>query len=207
MGYTKTQIANEALLMIGEEPIGNIDDATGNPSRWIRQTWDLTAEEVQKTFPWKELKVETSLSRHPDTTSQNQFRYEMPGDLLRLEYVDPDFRPWNVFGNFIVVGLRSDRASGSTNTETLYIEYTKRTTDPSSWSSDLAECMKYVLAAKIAPNVIRDGNERRREIMEEYRALILPDARRRQSADKRSISYRPEQGSWIPERGPRFFIP
>lgn len=199
--YTKTDIANEALLMLGEDAVGNVETATTDPARAINATWDFTAREVINEFPWRELVHETELAVHPDDTLNEEKRYQLPGDCLRLLHVgDPDEVPveYRTEAGFLIL-------PAGTTTEELFIRYLIDETEPGEWSQDLAACMAYKLAAKIATRLTGDARSKAADIEARYLGKILPDAKFRQSFDTHSENYRPESTTFISVRGARFY--
>lgn len=199
--YTKTDIADEALLMLGEDAVGNVETSTTDPARAINATWNFTAREVINEFPWRELVQEVLLAVHPDDTLNDEKRYQLPGDCLRLLDVgDPDE---------IAVEYRTEAGflilPAGTTTEELFVRYLIDKTEPADWSQDLATCMAYKLAAKIATRLTGDARAKAADIEARYLGKILPEAKFRQSFDTHSENYRPETSTFNAIRGPRFY--
>jgi hypothetical protein len=199
--YTKTEIANEALLLLGEDAVANVETSTTDPARAINATWDFTAREVINEFPWRDLVHEAELAVHPDDTLNEEKRYQLPGDCLRLLHVgDPDELAvqYRTEEGFIIL-------PAGTTIESLFVRYLIDKTDPGEWPHDLATCMAYKLAAKIATRLTGDSRGKAADILARYNRDILPDAQFRQSIDTHTESYRPETSSLRASRGPRFY--
>lgn len=80
-----TDLANEALALLGEMPISNIADVDSKPARTCRQFAAGVIDEVLRLGRWNCATRRATLSQLvPAPVSGRSYRYSLPEDYLRL---------------------------------------------------------------------------------------------------------------------------
>lgn len=133
-----TDIANLALIELGEEPITNIEAGT-SPARIINAVIYQTIREVQKLIDWPELRVIKSLNRRSEMRDETYYYYNLPSNFLDLVEAEDD-KYYFLESGYI-----------ASNSESLEILYKKYSSNPAEWSADMTELIYLSLAAKLAP--------------------------------------------------------
>jgi len=139
MAETLTDIANAAILSLGEEPIENIDDDTTDSARVLRLRIYDVVKTVQSSFEWPEL------YRFADLVDSGTLaldgvtkRWNKPPNLLQIRGVLPQTAngpayshgvPWRIEGQYIVTAEAAP-----------VIEYTEYNSDNvAGWSPELVK--------------------------------------------------------------------
>jgi hypothetical protein len=82
---TNTDLANHALSMLGEMPIGSIDDVTSKPARLCKQFADSAIAEVLCLGRWNRATQRATLAQVlPAPVTGFTFYYQLPSDCLRV---------------------------------------------------------------------------------------------------------------------------
>jgi hypothetical protein len=187
MAWTKTDIANQALLRLGEKIVGDIDDEA-EPAPTMKRLLDSVAREVQSAFPWQELVRRVSVDKNPtDDPTTGLNRFSLPGDTLRVMAVNPVCGWWVEFateGDFIISGEASPAV----------VEYLRYEDEPGSWSQHLARAVYTQLAATAALAITQNSGISERMTADARQAL--DEGRRMQSVDNKAHSYLPRDFGW-----------
>ena len=133
-----TDIANLALIEIGEDIITNIDAST-TPSTIVKAVIYQTIREVQKLIDWPELRVIKSLNRRAVMRDETYYYYNLPSNFL--DFIEADECKYY----FLEAGFVAS------NSDALEITYKKYTDNPAEWSADMTELIYRKLAEKISP--------------------------------------------------------
>ena len=154
------EIANQARLRVGDEPIISLGDANER-GRAVNASWPFVRREVLRAHPWNIAVVRTKLAALADAPSWGfATAYEIPADSLQVLEVDT-VQDWRVEGREI----RTD-ATGE-----LSIRYTKDETDSEVYDGILTECMVIRLAAEIAER-LTNSRSKRELLLAEYEDKI-----------------------------------
>lgn len=90
---TKTDLANYALAHVGLQTITDIDDEENPTAVTCKQFIDQVIDEGLRSHRWNCSIMESGLSAlSPDPSDEWSYRYQMPGDSLRL--LDVNDRPY-----------------------------------------------------------------------------------------------------------------
>jgi len=97
---TNIDIASNALLLIGDEPISSFTEEEGAGAKVAANIYPETYKQVLAEHPWSFALKEQVLSRlsaTPDTRTGYSYAYQVPVDLIRL---------WAVFewSNYVIIG-------------------------------------------------------------------------------------------------------
>lgn len=135
-------LANQALVHVGDAPITALDDASLRARVVNLSFWDV-ADDLMAEHPWNFNKFRSEvLATDFDTPNfEYAYRYALPTDpwALRVLRPDDDDRLWKVEGRFLL----SDSAPMS-------ILYLGRVTDIGAWPPPFKTAFVYHLARRIA---------------------------------------------------------
>ena len=146
------EIANQALLRVGDEPIISLGDANER-GRAFNASWPFVRREVLRAHPWNIAVVRIKLAALADAPSWGfATAYEIPADSLQVLEVDT-VQDWRVEGREI----RTD-ATGE-----LSIRYTKDETN--------SEIYDGILTAEIAER-LTNSRSKRELLLAEYEDKI-----------------------------------
>jgi len=191
MSVSRTDICNQALARIGQEPISDYleDSKTG---RVCRSFYESILDEVLRMHPWKCALAQAELAQLADTPSFDwDYAYQLPASpwclrVLQLEVPDYEF---TVHGRKLLC-----------NYETAKILYVKRVTE----TAELDPWLVRVLVARLAAELsepIAQSETLRQNIMAELEKYILPLARNLNAQEQNLPDYRFNvKSSWIESR-------
>lgn len=202
MAETRTDLANLALISIGEEIIENIDDDETDSARVIRLKINDTIKTAQSSYEWPELYAFMPLVDSGTLALDGMTkRWNLPTDLLQVRGIVPGSTngpaysygvAWRIEDRFLVTAEAAPIA-----------EYTKLdVSDIASWSPELVERVWTALAAEIAPLLTKsdafanNANQRAQ--------LAAANMQGRASKKKQSTLRRGRGQSWFTERRQRY---
>ncbi len=188
MTYTDTDICNQALALIGERPITSIDDKDDETALSCKALLPVAVKEVQNTFPWASATTTSKLNMNYGTDDNPNFN--MPNNCLRLLSVS------NGYGEIDYEVINNKIYAPATEVTVKFIYHNQ---NASQWSTELAQCIYYTLAIKLAPIAGSDAVSMATNLINLYESRILPNARRLQSMaqnNKRDNTYI-KNGSWV----------
>lgn len=149
------EIANGALLRVGDEPITAITDATTN-AKACNAAWPFVRREVLRSHPWNSAVTRTKLAALVSAPSWDfTTAYELPADCLSLIDVNTT-ADWRVEGREIVTDATGE----------LGILYIKDETDTEKYDGLLTEVMVIRLAAEIVERLAPNRGNRELLLME-----------------------------------------
>lgn len=167
-----TDIANEALALLGEPQIASIDGPDEN-AKVLRAVLPSVVQEVQSEFPWRELRTRITLSSLPDAAPDGWNRYPLPTDFL-LSFTRNETFEYRVFGGSI------ESPAGPP----LSFEYIREENDHRKWSPELRACVTNLLASRVAMTITQSP-ELEQRFFNYYRQHHLPKAKHKQSKSNR----------------------
>lgn len=99
MSYTKTQIANRALDLLGQSSVlTDLDTDTSAAGKALRRHYDETRRAVLEAYPWNFATKRASLSAHSTSPSwpSGGYYYALPSDCLKVRGIEDELRdePW-----------------------------------------------------------------------------------------------------------------
>ena len=147
MGASLTDVANDALGLIGEDPIAGLDDGTTKANRCNVFLLPLV-DDVLRRHDWNcaHFLATLALTTAPAFGYTNAF--QLPGDpycLRVLTLNQSEQITWKVRGRTL-----------HTDDSVAEIEFTGRVSDPTLWDSTLYQAMIYCLASKLAGAILHD---------------------------------------------------
>lgn len=184
MTATRTEIANEALHLIGESPIDNID-SDSYPEYRVRSVWQSATRQVQLAHRWPEFVRTYTLSPNLENgeTIDGFLSFTCPVRIIHVHDVGADdwYRRGEVFYAKI---LDAD----------LVVVVSAYNDDPSIWSEPFVSAFIVKLAALLSMPLKQDPQLA--QMMEErYEVSVLPDAKVKSFNADRSKGRRPVQPS------------
>ena len=163
MATSPTDIANQALGMVGNQPITSIDDASVAANLCAR-FFPRLRDELLRNHPWKFAMRRASLPASDVAPVWSTMKaFPLPADCLRLlalDLYDPDIR-WQVEGGNVVAELDGP----------LDVLYTARVEDVAAWDATFTSAMCARLAMELAMPLAQSGTLRQ-QMESEYRRTL-----------------------------------
>lgn len=137
------EICNNALILIGQEPVITLDD-TSKQARLCKRLYTSTLEALLRQYPWTFAIKRVILSRDVETPAFGKaYQFTLPSDCLRIvnifvsdndhDYISDD--EYTVEGNKIL-----------TDYETIYLRYVGKIDSAGLFDSQFCQCLAYKLA-------------------------------------------------------------
>ena len=177
---SKTDIANEALLRIGEPRIVSIEDTTDLNAVFLSTVWENTVKSVASEIPWKCFTSRASLTASGTAPAFGWTKaYPLPVDCLRVLYVNgystpaPDY--YSVEGSNVL-----------TDDTTATLVYTAYGTDTTKYHPLFIEALAIYLASKLAI-VRRQDTDLAAKLTEQYTTLMQSRAAAPEIVETKSL--------------------
>lgn len=141
------QIASNALLLIGDEPIVSFDDP-GAGARAVKAFYPQTKQAVLAWHPWSFALKDQELSQtsqEPDELTRLEYAYKLPTDLIRIWEVMP-YTYYELVDGFLL-----------SNEDRLLMRYVYDV-DDTDLPPHVVKALEYKLAAECAMSVTEDEN-------------------------------------------------
>lgn len=150
MALSKTQIANKALIKIGEGRVSNIETDDSVAAETINELWDSTRDSLQAQYPWNFCVDRASIT--VDATAPEYGytkRYLLPTNFLSLLsiYNNPDYR---IEGGYIVTNEGSP----------LKIKFIKRITETGKFDPLFSEALACELAVMAVERLTQSNTKK-----------------------------------------------
>jgi len=150
---TLTEIANSALVQIGNAPIESIDDDNDGNAAICRVMLRQTIAEIEShpAVCWDELLTIRDLELRRDGGAGQRgsgFEYNLPLDVLSVEDVyDKHGRQldYRIYGRYLYTKVEAEK-----------VRYIRFSEEPAEWSVELRGCVIDLLAAKLVGGIIKD---------------------------------------------------
>lgn len=160
MAQTATEIANLALLKIGQPPIDSIDEST-HTAETCKLLYAQARDTVLAAALWFCAKRRTTLALLVETPAFDYANaFQLPSDFLRL---------WNI--NDRDIGYDIDGDQLLIDDATAELVYVRRLTDVGKMHPWLVEAIRLKLSAELAQALTGDRN-RRVELMRELQEVF-----------------------------------
>ena len=146
MTTTKVNICNEALNMIGAEPIQSFEQNTKNAMR-CASIYDSSRKALIRMHPWSFAKKRVKLS--PVTTTPTfgySHSFPLPSDFIRV--IDTGAIEYEIEGRYILA-----------NSNQINLVYVSDQDNEQLWDSLFAECMALYLVHKLAKAITGSNAE------------------------------------------------
>lgn len=179
-------ICNRALDKLGYGSIISLDDGT-KAANLCSRAWPLTCDQVLRDHPWN-FAVKRVVTSPTVSTPVWGFSYQhpLPSDLLRiLDIRDLSTGEYQIEGNFILA-----------DSDTLYVRYIQRITDPNQYDALFLEVATVRLAFEMC-ETLTQSNQKKDALWGEYNDA-LTRAKRVDAQENPPIVF--EEDDWIAVR-------
>lgn len=174
MVNTVVDICNMALIRLGASRITSLEDDS-KQALLCKEYYQQTSDEVVEDFEWPEAITRADLAQLAETPEYGyDYVYQLPTNPLCLRVLDADDPD---------VDYRIEGRKLYTDAEDIEIRYLARITDPTKYSSQLAEAIALRLASKLAFSLPNQGTMYQ-ALMAEY-VVVLRHARGRAALHSR----------------------
>ena len=150
---TKVEIANMALIRLGQDPIISLDDDVKG-ARTIKAVWDMVRDSVLREHLWN-FAIKRATLAQLDEEAENWTVFGLPADCLRVVSVDGADN-WRVENGRLL-------ADG----DSVKIKYIARVDDPSLYDPTFAEAFALRLAIVVAYSLVGSA-EVVKQLWDEY---------------------------------------
>lgn len=158
---SKTEIANRALIKVGERRVSNVETTDTEAARTINELYDTVRDAVLSSYPWNFSIKRANLA--PDATSpvwEWNYAYTVPSDFLSLVCIKDN--PEYDFENNKIL---TDEGT------TLYIKYISKVTNTGLYSPVFVEAFSALLAAESIEKITQ-SNTKKAALQAEYERII-----------------------------------
>lgn len=142
---TLTDIANMALVDLGQDEINSIDDSS-KTARIIKRRLDTIIEDVESLRDWACLLRRETFTKRGEETTTGECVFNAPRGLLRVAESASDERLWRREGSLFIAPL-----------EELKLLCVMKETNPSYWSPFLRRAIIAKLRAAIAMPITQNA--------------------------------------------------
>ena len=175
MAYSKIQIASNALILLGDEPISAFD-GNGSGAVAAENLYDTSYSAILTSFRWNFATKKKQLSRLTESP-QNEYKYQfqLPSDLLLMITTYPA-STYRILGNKLY-----------SNSQKVEIDYIYKI-DEANFPHYFVKAFEYYLAMQLAIPVTEDLNKA--QLMEQ---MYNKEVRKARYADGQSAPNAPIQ--------------
>lgn len=167
----KISIYNQALGRIGISLALTGENDSGVELTTCNRFYDSVLSEVLSAYPWRCVRSVKKLARVIDSDNPRadwQYCFVLPANYLS---VIPDLMRANGFHDWEIAG---DKIFANTSEITLY--YTSTPDNPGVIAPHVVNCIVLKLAVKIAPLILKGGDDVLKSVLQEYESIELPRA-------------------------------
>jgi len=166
MAITETNIANQALLALGELVITNIDTDTTKRATTMKELFEIKRNYLLRKYQWKFATAREELIYDgDDPVYEWDYQFQLPNDYIQLIEIYPSYTKYKIESNYILVN--SD--------DPLYIKYVREVTDPDEMDATFIEAFAALLAREAA--IVLTDSLRKQSKMDELFEDKIADAR------------------------------
>ena len=177
MAQSRTEIANYALIKIGEKTISDIDDDTIKTARICKRYFDQVVREVGRTTEWNCLKTRVILAPLTSTPDfEWDYKHQLPSNCIRVIEILNEYK--------IPVSYEINGDKILSDTETIQLTYLNEEKDTTIFDPLFVDCVVTLLAAYIS-RAIKGSDDTGRILMQEYEQVVLPRARTTDRRERR----------------------
>lgn len=149
---TKIDLYNEALLMIGSNPIDGTNGLNTTRGQACEVLFPSVVREVQSLIPWAEL-IKTALLAPTGNKDVRGTEYNKPPKCLRVLSVNNGRRGDRFEEEDGFIYFHADEL-----TPNLPCRYVRESLIPDEWSMEMRSAIRKLLAARIIPAITKDIN-------------------------------------------------
>ena len=147
--FTKTSIACDALLALGQEPISNLDDTSDPNAIRIKSIFDYNVHRLQaRDWLFNRARVQLAQLVTGPAFGTWKYRYTIPAGSINIRglcdlYSDEILYPYQREGQYIF-----------SNVEDAYLLYNELLSDVSLWPGWFCNLLSAVIGYRMAPKLI-----------------------------------------------------
>ena len=149
---SREDICNDALGLLGMDPIADIDDTDDANAVKCKQFFDLTRDSLLRRHAWAFAVTRVELAQLEDGPAFGYtYAYQLPSDCLRLLAAAEEGEDLDS-ATLATAGLQYAVEAGSvlTDSETCYAKYLARVEETGLFDSLFCEALSNALAVKLA---------------------------------------------------------
>lgn len=171
MAFTKTQIANRALVKLGARPITNLEDDNTDESITVLNLYDIALESLLSETLWTFATKRVLLAELTDTIAFSRvgetlsYVYQRPNDAIRIFEASDVAATWFEEGDTVV----SDTAG-------LGVRYTYRNENTAVYTPHFVEALSDKLASELAYPLL-NSRSKTDDLVMLYEKTSLPKAK------------------------------
>lgn len=169
---TKITIANNALALLGDDPISDFSEGTTR-SALVRDMYENVRDSVLRMLFWNCAIKRINMS--PETSSPAfgfTYQYQLPADWVRTKSISAmrDVFDYRIEGRKILTDL-----------ESIQLTYVYRNDDPSTYDAGLIDVLTFSLAAALAYPITKSTTQA--QYMEQKAGAALRSAKSSDAQD------------------------
>jgi len=174
MADSKTQLANLALLRIGETAITDINDTTNDAARQCKRLLKTVIKEVGRTHKWNCLKTRSQLAANTTAPAFGwDYSYTLPVLCLQLVTLNG----YSIDEAYIQSKFEIEGRDILTDAKECKITYIAYTDDVTKFDSHFDRCVVALLSSYLA-SIIAGEDSLAVTLRREYEEVVLPRAMR-----------------------------
>jgi len=191
MPLSQTDIANQALVRIGERVIMDINDSTAVTARKCKVVFEQSVREIGASHAWNGLKDRATLALLATAPAFGwDCQYQLPTNYLRLVKLNGVDVNNDEPGDFCEI----EGTKLLTDETTAQIQYVKYSADTALYAPLFIKALVTLLASKLALT-IRQDEAMASNLLGTYEQVDLPKARMKDSSEGKRRRYNPASES------------
>lgn len=171
MGYSKTYIANQALLKLGELPTSNTALDSRKAADTIDTLWDMQRDVTLQSALWCFATKRARIAVNGETPlSEWSYQYTLPNDYIRIHTISSNGN----FSDTLSYGkqyVREGRQILTNYSSPIYIKYVYRITDTSAYDPIFCEALACKLAFEACESITQ-SNTKKDELSKQFDKTI-----------------------------------
>jgi hypothetical protein len=165
MSLSETEICAKAMVLLGQNPISDIDDTTNPNAVKCKAAYYSERDSLIREFDWSFARARSELQQTTEPDFGYSYAFEIPSGCLAVRLVNDNLYDYEIEGNSIL-----------TDMDTCELVYSQRVEETGRFDALFVECLAVRVARSLAYSVLKKLN-----VMQAMDALfekIKPTARR-----------------------------
>ena len=190
---SSTEICNNALILIGQEPIITLDD-TSKQARLCKRLYESALEALLRQYPWTFALKRVILAHDVETPVFGKaYQFTLPVDCQRVVgiFVSPDEHDCISEDEYTIESNKI-----LTDYSTLYLRYVGKVSSANDFDSQFCQCLAYRLARLMCQALTADQDLLTKLVQLETQAIQF--AQHTQAIEQ--SPQRIKEGNWIRTR-------
>ena len=181
MPTSKTDIANGALSLTGQELITDLDTEETEQAIQCRQHYDQCRKDVLTRYPWAFAQKSVSLNAGPTPVRSDFFSnsFILPSDFLSMSFtnLDEGGSPYVIEGTYLLAQFSE-----------VILTYTFDNRIPDTYTPGFRRVLEYILASKICFALTKD-RALYKSLFEDYERVYFEEVNREAIQTSRNETY------------------